>query len=61
MIETELDHTLTPFIICPYCGYEDFDSFEYRYNDGDINCSCCAKQFHYERNVDVMYTTKKLN
>ncbi|HAT4339426.1 TPA: hypothetical protein I9094_001690 [Clostridium perfringens] len=34
--------------ICPYCGYEDADSFEYG-EEGETFCSNCGSTLRYER------------
>ncbi|WP_075841738.1 hypothetical protein [Clostridium perfringens] len=34
--------------ICPYCGYEDADSFEYD-EEGETFCSICGSTLRYER------------
>ncbi len=63
MIKTkeEIDHTYTTEITCPYCGYEDNDSWEVSDEHGFMDCGSCEKQFHYERDVTVTYSTKKCN
>jgi hypothetical protein len=45
--------------VCPWCGYEDEDSFELRGDSGDTDCPDCGKSFHYEREMVVTYTTSK--
>lgn len=55
----------TDNIICPYCGYEDRDSWEVDFGpgfDGDttVVCGSCEQEFHASRMVDVCYTTKRL-
>jgi DNA-directed RNA polymerase subunit RPC12/RpoP len=52
-----VEHEYTKNITCPYCGYEDKNSWEYREESGDIECPDCGKKFHYNRNVDVTYCT----
>lgn len=51
------DHTITKSIICPYCGDEIEDSWEYEDDEGDIQCEYCGKNFHYERHTTIKYTT----
>lgn len=53
------DHTYTDEIICPHCGYEHSDSWEYEGNDGVIECGNCEKPFSYCRDVSVTYSTHK--
>ena len=55
----------TENIVCPYCGYEDRDSWEVDFGpgfDGDttVVCGSCEQEFYASRMVDVCYTTKKL-
>ncbi len=44
-------------IICPYCGYVDFDSFE-RSDEDTMDCPVCGGTIHYVRVVTVEYTTE---
>lgn len=68
MTEKEIDHTATPEIVCPHCGYEYSDSWEYlRLMRDDWGYSClvrkcvsCGKEFEFEREIIVTYTTWKL-
>jgi hypothetical protein len=57
--------TRTQNIICPYCGYEDKDSWEVDFGigldgDAEIYCSSCDKDFFVSRVVDVKYSSKKI-
>lgn len=58
-MKTEIDHEYTDNIVCPYCGGEETDSWEFHEDSGDINCGSCHKEFHYERDISVSYTTSK--
>ena len=49
--------TNTGCMVCPYCGYEDYDSGEFIADSDDTECLNCAKEFHYEREYEVKYTT----
>lgn len=55
----DIDHEYTREIVCPYCGYEDGDSWEEEHNDGEKECGRCSKNFFYERQVEVTYSTSK--
>jgi transcription elongation factor Elf1 len=57
----EIDHEYTDDIVCPYCGYEFTDSWEFEGNEdlGLIDCQSCEKPFIATRNVEVTYTTEK--
>lgn len=56
---SRIDHEYTDEIVCPHCGYEHSDSFEYS-EDGDTTCNDCGKPFHYARDISVTYSTDKL-
>jgi hypothetical protein len=49
-------------LTCPYCGYEDGDSFELS-DEGETDCGRCGSEIEYERVVEVKYvsTPKKKN
>lgn len=49
----------TTLVTCPYCGYEDNDSWEIHHNEGDLDCGMCGEKFHFEREVTVTYSTYK--
>lgn len=51
-----MEHYLESEITCPYCGWKDRDSWESG-DSGTMDCGNCDKQFTFERNVDVTYTT----
>lgn len=54
-------------IICPYCGWEDKDSWEvFDGEDGDgaeteVDCGNCEKTFSVILNVEFSYTSKKIS
>ena len=56
----EIDHNYTDEVVCPYCGAEMADSWEYP-DDGKETCWNCGKEFHYQREVEAHYWTHKLN
>ena len=47
-------------ITCPWCGYEDPDSWEFddEYDD-KYECLSCGKPFVLEKFVEVTYTSKR--
>lgn len=61
----EFDTDYTRDITCPYCGYENNDSWEvFGPNDGDgdvteTSCGRCDKEFTVQLNVRVTYSTEK--
>jgi len=55
----EIDHEFTENIVCPHCGHEFMDCFEFP-NTGTDECSECGGEFEYEREVIVTYNTSKI-
>lgn len=53
----EIDHEYTDDIVCPYCGAEFLDSWEYK--DDDFPVCDCGKRFISRRDISVSYTTEK--
>lgn len=47
------------FITCPWCGYENPDSWEFDADYGDCECPSCGKPFLFERIVEITYTSKR--
>ena len=56
---SKIEHEYTFEIVCPYCGYEHGDSWEQSGDDGDIDCDECGKEFTYNRDIEVSYSTEK--
>ena len=59
----EIDHEFKDNIVCPHCGFEHRDSYEWgQWNDecGEGECSECEKPFKWSREISVSYSTKKL-
>ena len=50
-------------VICPFCGYEDKDSWEYgrEYDEEWNDCECpgCGETFKMIRHITVDYSTFK--
>lgn len=57
MDKIDCDHT--QFIVCPYCGHEDQNSWEY-HDSGNVYCGSCGEEFFMEREIVVYYTSKKI-
>jgi hypothetical protein len=55
----DMDHSYTDEIVCPYCGSEQGDSWELSDDSGDLECGNCDKEFTYERDITVNYTTSR--
>jgi len=60
----EIDTDYTREAVCPYCGWENSDSWELRLDgDGDsttIKCGECEKEFKVYLNLEVTYSTEKI-
>lgn len=57
MDKIDCDHT--QFIVCPYCGHEDQNSWEY-HDSGNVYCGSCGDEFFMEREIVVYYISKKI-
>ena len=55
-----VDHDYTDEIVCPYCGHEHGDSWEYG-DSGRMTCGECNREFDMERNVSVSYVTSRID
>lgn len=55
----EIEHEYTDELVCPYCGYEKTDSWEYHEDEGGVDCDECDKSYLYTRVVTVEYITDK--
>lgn len=49
----------TDEVVCPYCGYEYNDSWEF-YDYEEEECCECGKSFYLSRHVEVTYCTEKI-
>ena len=57
-----IDHENTDELVCPWCGTEITDSWEYSPDDADmgvIQCDICEKLFKAERITTIEYTTER--
>lgn len=55
----EIDYEWTPEVVCPYCGYEQRDSWELTEDTGETYCDECERTFGYQRFTEYTYTTTK--
>jgi hypothetical protein len=55
----EHDTENTGNAICPHCGHEHADCFEWGADEDEQNCNRCSLPFTYYREVVVEYTTVK--
>lgn len=56
--EEPVNQNYTSNIKCPYCGYEDEDSFEEPDEDEKHLCGMCKSVFSYQRIVTVEYCSQ---
>jgi len=56
-----IEHECTNNLVCPYCGVELSDSYEYFGLDSEVTeVECeCGKTFVAVREVSVTYSTRK--
>ena len=57
-----IDTDYTRYVTCPYCGYEDDDSWEINFdgeNDLTIQCDKCEKDFIVHQDIDITYCSRK--
>lgn len=54
-------HNYESNIKCPYCDWEDNDSWEFGKDSGTYTCGDCGKEFNVERNVEITYSTTRIN
>lgn len=54
----KIEHEYTKNIVCPYCGYEEHDSWEFQGECGETECGECGKIFIWSRNVEIDYSTR---
>ena len=52
-------HEDTEEMVCPWCGYEFQDSWEFE-EGGEHECYRCEKPFKFCRIIDVTYDTEKV-
>jgi len=57
---SEIEHEFTDEIVCPYCGYEYSECYEFTEDDDSTECPKCEKFFSYSRHTQITYTTTKL-
>lgn len=57
LIMGEIETKYTHYATCPWCGYENMDSWEL--DDGEYDCPSCEKPIVVVRDVCVTYLTYK--
>jgi hypothetical protein len=56
----DIDHDYTQEIVCPHCGEEHGDSWEYNLGDSDtieVECEECSEPFYATCCIEVTYST----
>ncbi len=56
----EEEPSFTSEIVCPWCGHEQLDSWEMEDSDDECECNECGKAFAYERDVEVTYSSYRV-
>ena len=51
------EKTLGLHAVCPYCGYQDDNSWELPDSDGELECGQCYAVMEMVRDVTVTYST----
>lgn len=48
-------------IVCPWCGcrFEDDDGYFARTGDGEYDCPECGKEFYFQVDIEVTYSTQR--
>lgn len=60
MANKPIEHENVKEIVCPYCGYEFSDSWEFGDDsEREITCEACYKPFTSYREVEVTYSTER--
>lgn len=56
-----MEHKYESNVKCPYCDWEDQDSWEFDQDSGTHTCGSCEKEFNVEREVEVTYSTSRID
>ena len=56
-----MEHKYESNIKCPYCDWEDNDSWEFTEDSGTHTCGSCEKEFNVTRDIEVTYSTSRIN
>lgn len=55
-----MKHEYENQIKCPYCDWEDSDSWEFDESEGVVTCGGCEKEFNVTREIEVTYSTSRI-
>jgi transcription elongation factor Elf1 len=56
-----MEHKYEKNIICPYCDHEDENSWEFQEDSAIHACGNCEKEFNVTREIEVTYTTSRID
>ena len=59
LVDWDNEQLLEDKATCPYCGYEDYDSWGYEEGHQVAECPRCGRGFELEVVVDVKYTSSR--
>lgn len=54
-------HEYEKNIKCPYCDHEWEDSWEFTDDEGTHECHECGKEFNVSRDIDITYSTSRID
>jgi hypothetical protein len=57
-MDTEIDCDYQDLAVCPWCGYQERDSWEL--DDGENYCNSCGQAFNLRIDTTTTYTTQKI-
>lgn len=60
---TDIDHEYTDEVVCPHCGHQHRDSYEFfgsgeEYSEG-VQCHRCERLFDASMQIKVSYSTRR--
>jgi len=58
-----IEHEYTRNMVCPYCGHENMDSWEYapdKEDLGEVECGECGRNYIARRIVTIQYVTEAI-
>lgn len=55
------DNRYKNLITCPYCGFENPDSWQFKDMEGSCICPHCKSTFSYKKKITVEYQTKPVS
>jgi len=57
---SKFDTEYTNELLCPYCQHPFAGAWELPYDNGEVECGECEKDFRYTRHIVIKYSTFKL-